>query len=269
MPIANLDLDIVAYQVASACEGKWWKYKGEKWDSKVELNKKLKEDGVTDDGLESGRTPEEWPKVKYSLNSRMEEIIDNVNTFDFVGHLTGKSNFRYKIATILPYKGNRNSLEKPFHLDACRQFLVEEYNAKVSVGMEADDAIGLAHNPEDGDVIATLDKDLNCIYGKHYNWTTDKWTDISELDSYRSFFSQMITGDTTDNILGLYNMGAKSAVVKKIGNAESVEEMVDLVYPEYTCRFGEYAESFYEETAKLLWILQRRDNPIVSGRYWE
>lgn len=260
--ISHIDLDVVTYRVGNACDGKYWMYKGDKWTSKASLNVQLKKDGVTDAACTVHKDPEPWSQVERTLVSFVDSIIDRIGAHDYLGHLSGNSNFRYDVATILPYKGKRSSLTRPFHYDAIRQYLVDYYDAQVSVGMEADDTIGLAHDPE-RDVIASPDKDLNCIPGLHYNWNNDECYYVTEIDADRNFFKQMLIGDlSTDNILGLYGIGESSAYVKAIYKMTDPEDMRDHVFYQYIKRFGNYAEQFFQENAKLLWILQRRECPI-------
>lgn len=254
--IAHIDGDLITYAVSSACDGKRYRYKGEVFDSKVQLNKILKDDGVDDSAIETYYEPEPWEEVKNSTIKYIEGIISKFN-IDYKVYLTGKSNFRYAIATIQPYKGNRASLQKPSHLDAVRQYLVDTYEASVSIGMEADDAIGLAHNV-DTDTIVTLDKDLNCIPGRHYNWHDDSTYEVNEHDADANFYRQVITGDSTDNIPGIYGMGAKAKVLTDISNCPTELEMFSLVAKEYKCRFGNYWRQFMLENCNLLWILQCR-----------
>ena len=253
------DLDIVVYVVGSACDGRHYMYKGQRWESKKELNKVLKEDGVDPMSIQVQKDPEPWSHVKKSLISYVENIFEATGSIDYEGFLTGKSNFRYGVATILPYKGNRSGVEKPHHYDAIRQFLVDNYEAKVTVDMEADDAIGLAHNGKDT-IITTTDKDLDVIPGDHYNWEKDKHYHVSELDADRNFYCQLLTGDPTDNILGLFGVGAKSQLVKNVRAMEDPREMHNYVAKQYEDRFGSYYYKFMEENARLLWILQNRKN---------
>lgn len=257
----HIDFDIVTYRVGCACDNRHYIYKGIRWDSKTELNKQLKKDGVDAMSIPSQIDPEPWESVKDTLVKFIEErIIDRMKD-DYVGYVSGKGNFRYREATILPYKGNRDPSARPHHYDAIRQFLVDVYGARVSQDMEADDAIGLAHNP-DTDIIATVDKDLNCIPGVHYNWDTDQCTYISELEADRFFFKQMMTGDDTDNILGLYGVGPKSKLLDPIMEMTNPADMSTYVISEYTKRFGSHAPLFYLENSKLLWIKQKRPCPM-------
>ena len=255
--IARIDGDLIVYSVASATEGKYWLYKGTRWESKVLLNKALKQDGVDDSAIEYHSEPEEWENCIKSVLSYTQEIIDRLDC-DYQIYLSGKSNFRFDVATILPYKGNRTDLGKPFHYDGIRQFLVDVFDAQVSVGMEADDLIGISHDP-DHDVIVTLDKDLNCIPGLHYNWSHDECYWVSELDADRNFYCQVLTGDPTDNILGLYGVGSKSQLLKNVRTCRTEEEMFSLVSKEYEARFGSYWKQFMLENCRLLCIKQRRE----------
>jgi hypothetical protein len=259
----RIDLDIVVYVIGSACDGRHYMYKGQRWDSKKDLNKILKEDGVDPSSLEVKKDPESWEHTKKSLISYTEDIIEKSGTLDYRGFLTGHSNFRHEIATIQPYKGNRMSLEKPHHYDAIRQFLVDAYDAEISVNQEADDSIGLSHTCGET-VIATLDKDLDVIPGDHFNWDRDEHYFVSELDADRNFYCQILTGDRTDNILGLYGVGEKSALVSRVKSMETPEEMHAYVYEQYEARFGSYAEQFMRENARLLWILQKRKNLFMN-----
>ena len=256
-----LDLDIIVYMIGSACDGRHYMYKGEKWEGKKLLDKQLVVDGIDPKTykIEVQKDPETWSKCKKSLITHVEDIMDRSECVSFRGFLSGRSNFRYDLATILPYKGNRSGIEKPTHYDAIRQFLVDVYEADVSINMEADDAVGLAHTPGET-LICTTDKDLDCIPGDHFNWVKGERYGISYAQATRNFYKQILTGDPTDNIPGLYNVGAKSVLLKKVQAMGEEQEMYDYVFSEYTKRFGSYAEKFMTENAKLLWILQNRKN---------
>lgn len=120
------------------------------------------------------------------VENRIMEICEAVgSTLDPVIYLSGKNNFRYDIATVKPYKGNRKS-EKPVHWENVYWFLRSRYNAIVVDGMEADDALAIhqmesfpdcpasgvkAIDEEFADtVICTRDKDLRQVPGWHYGW---------------------------------------------------------------------------------------------------
>jgi len=55
--------------------------------------------------------------------------------------LSGPGNFRDSIATIKPYKGNRDPTHIPVHYSAIRQYMIDQYCAVVIHGREADDEV--------------------------------------------------------------------------------------------------------------------------------
>ena len=85
-------------------------------------------------------------------------------------YLSGVGNYRYGIATRKSYKGNRDT-PKPVHSKALVEHLVKR-GAIVSAGEEADDMLGIAATSNPGSVIASVDKDLLQIPGKHYDFVT-------------------------------------------------------------------------------------------------
>ena len=122
------------------------------------------------------------------LVSRIEEICEAAGCTDEpIIYLTGKNNFRYDIATVKPYKGNRKDKEKPVHFENVKWFLISRYNAIICDGMEADDALAIhqmrdywslfgskdnseQHSRVCKTVICTRDKDLRQVPGWHYGW---------------------------------------------------------------------------------------------------
>ena len=57
--------------------------------------------------------------------------------------LQGGGNYRDRIATILPYKGNRDPCKRPVYYDEMREYLIEYFGAELNTGMETDDACGI------------------------------------------------------------------------------------------------------------------------------
>ena len=272
---ALIDMDLIVYRVGAACDNWYYEYAGQDFDSSKELKAHLKrtcdskeqaEEAYTQ--AERKRNPEPWDDCRDSVVSFTEDLIEPFD--DYQGYLSGKGNFRHRVATILPYKGNRKDSQRPYHYDAIRQLLVDVYGAKLSENMEADDMLGL--NQTEGTCIVTVDKDLDMIPGQHYNWEKDKKYFVDELDGLKFFYKQMLTGDSTDNILGLYGVGPNSKLLKNIDAMETQHEMHIYVTEQYFARFGNYAEDFLIEFAKLLWILRSdKKNPFITEGhdYWE
>lgn len=232
-----------------------------------------------------------WEITRSLVDERISNIISATGATSSVFYLTdSKSNFRNAVATILPYKGHRPS-DKPPHWQNIRQHLIDNYDAEVQYGIEADDACGIAQwedyskvlsaaendpianvtddyireylDNETSTIICSRDKDLSMIPGWHYSWECGKQKEkkwfVSEEEGIRFFYKQLLTGDATDNILGLYRVGEKASCVKEIDDMKDEQAMYELVYMEYHKRFGSYAKQFLLENAQLLWI-KREDN---------
>ncbi len=153
----------------------------------------------------------EVKEPEYIAISRLDESIyrtlDRCAADEYRVYLSGTENFR---STWYPdYKANRRKLLRPDHLDACRDFLVREWGAKVMAGCEADDGIGIDAIP--GAIICSIDKDLRQIPGVHYQFVKDEFVEVGQLDAIRNFYTQMLVGDTSDNVSGVDRIGAVRA----------------------------------------------------------
>jgi len=142
-----------------------------------------------------------------------------------------KDNFRKRLYP--DYKAPRGDSRKPMGWTPMREWIMDEANAedwsvgedgepwwypKMKPGIEGDDVIGiLATHPEMMDVeveIFSLDKDLLTIPGAHWIMTEEKVHElefISQDEADRHFYSQTLTGDTTDNYKGCPGVGASTA----------------------------------------------------------
>ena len=212
-------------------------------------------------------TDPEHSLVMQRVYGKIESIVHKVGADSWEGFLTdSKSNFRLEIATIKPYKGHRKT-EKPLFYSVIREKLDAMPNVHMVVGMEADDALGIyqfsawSYSHTDETIICSRDKDLRMIPGYHYGWKMGNQkefpvTYIDMVDGYKNFYQQMLTGDTSDNIPGLYGVGPKSSLVKKVRECSQPEDMEKIVLKAYEDRFGFYAGLFYNENWNLLWILR-------------
>lgn len=256
-----IDYDSPIYAIASAVDGSKWNYKGRQWDLKSVAVAALEAEGRDPTELYQTKDPEPWDKVEKTIVKYTDDMINDLNNpFDMMILVGGGGNFRYDIATIQPYKGNRSGNELPYHFNAVKDFVVETYNAKRVYGVEVDDALGILY--EDGDLIISQDKDLLQIPGKHYNPNSKKESVVSEVEGLRSFYKQVLTGDASDSIPGLHGVGNSSSFVKEINKMESEKEMLDLVVRLYKQRFGSYYNLFLLENCRLLWLLRGYDDEI-------
>ena len=95
------------------------------------------------------------------------------------------------------------------------------------------------------------------IPGWHYNWNTEEQYYMNELESLKCFYKQLLTGDSTDDILGLFGIGKNSKYVEAIDTCESEEQMREHVMQMYKKYFGDYWHLFFDENVILLWIRRK------------
>jgi hypothetical protein len=190
------------------------------------------------------------------LEETMTELCMELDCGDYKGFLTGKGNFRDSIAVTVPYKGQRVS-EKPIHLQALRDHLVSSWGFEVVNGIEADDAVGIATYavPEEETIMVHIDKDLNQLRGWHYNYRKKEKYYVSEFEGLAAFYTQILTGDRIDNIIGLKGIGPVKAkkVLEKCTNENELYQAVLKAYEDDQQRVL--------ENAQLLW-LQRSPNQV-------
>jgi 5'-3' exonuclease len=153
------------------------------------------------------------------------------------------------------YKGNRTA-PKPAHLSVLRTHLVEEWGAVVIDCQEADDAIAIeATKLQDNYIIASVDKDLDQIAGWHYNFVKKIGYNITPEEGMFRFYKQILTGDASDNIIGINGIGPVKAD-KLLAEAEDENEMYSICLEQYDGN-----EDRVIENARLLW-LRRYENEL-------
>tara|TARA_Y100000385_G_scaffold283268_1_gene339118 strand:+ start:650 stop:1372 length:723 start_codon:yes stop_codon:yes gene_type:complete len=173
---------------------------------------------------------------------------------DYTVYLTGKENFRYSIAKSYPYKGNRKSVQKPRHLQTARDHMESKYKAVISKGEEADDLIAKeAARLDYKACVASIDKDMLQIPCWHFNIVRGDYLQVEPFGGIKFFYTQILTGDTADNIVGLFRVGPVKAK-KILEDAETEEDLWDCVVKAYDGN-----EDRVLENARLLWLRREEE----------
>ena len=188
------------------------------------------------------------------------------------GYLTGKSNFRNQVATIKPYKGNRDPSKRPYWYAEIRSYLVSRHGAVVTHGYEADDAIAMRQwkeDPEDpATIVCTIDKDLKMVPGLHYNYGKMTARHVGWNEALLCFWRQVLTGDASDNIPGLWKVGEAGAA-KMLPEYTHEADMYAKVLKAYEVNMAKYPEKHaphtspvacLTENARLLWMMSHEDD---------
>jgi len=188
----------------------------------------------------------------------LEDLImfDLVDTDSHELFLTGKTNFRNDIAVTAPYKGNRKDVKKPKHLPLLREYLQTAWGASVSDGQEADDDIATrATELGDESIIVSIDKDFMQVPTWHYNFVKKVKKYVTPEEGLRFFYKQILTGDSADNIKGIYRVGEVTAT-KMLADAKTEEEL-------YACCVEAMGAERVLENARLLWLRRQ------ANQMWE
>jgi 5'-3' exonuclease len=190
-------------------------------------------------------------------------IMEALQTTDYKAFLTAtdKSNFRYDIYPA--YKEGRKA-EKPTHYHRLRDYLLETHGAELVLDQEADDALGIAQTPET--CIVTIDKDLDQIPGKHYNFVKKDFYEVTPDQGLRYFYEQLLMGDRIDNIPGIYGIGPVNAK-RIIAPCKDERDMYEVVLREY--ERAPLSRSAKPTAGEVLWRGQLLKIRTREGELWE
>jgi 5'-3' exonuclease len=187
-----------------------------------------------------------------------EIVYQELKCDDYKAYITGRNNFRNDIAVTEPYKGNRKDAKRPTHYQAIRNHLLR-LGADLVEGEEADDAVAIEAT-KTGGWIVSIDKDLDQVAGWHYNFVKRLEYYVTDEEGLRNLFTQVLTGDRTDNIIGLKGIGPKKAE-KLLKDCKTEREYYDACLKAYDGN-----QLRVDENLNLLW-LRREPNqkcPLVS-----
>lgn len=263
------------------------------------------------DRIEKGLEPFDVEDFEIVECARLSSEIDDhikeaVNSFDyFVGTIKkavsaddyllcigGEGNFRYDIAKILPYKGNRK--EKPIYFQEVRDAILDKYKSKIEIvnGEEVDDRLGqygwenYLNHRKTGEwkyCLSYIDKDLKMIISPSFNFRkiSEGLQYTTPEDSATYFCMQLLIGDkTTDNIPGLPNFTkevqekygirgsrgiGEALATKYLADCESVKEMFERVVEAYKSYYGDVYEftSYNGKVYIYSWLDFLRENAIL------
>lgn len=274
--IALIDGDVIRYQIGFATQRKTYHVFGKSFLSFTEAAEYAHDEGIPQESIQTTLSADIIQAVYHTVDKFIDNITKSAKADKAVIFLTGEGNYRETVATIRPYKGSRSS-DKPIHYAAITEYLLKRYKAQVVDGAEADDALGwgqmdVTYNQQGNtSCICTIDKDLNMIPGYHYDWNKDKFYQVGLDQANLFFYTQLLTGDSVDNIEGCPSIGSKKAK-QILEGATSPLNMYRRVQQTYVDHHRKVAEKFnlscaeneqaifeaamrdLEENAHLLWI---------------
>lgn len=242
---------------------------GRRFKTKKELKEVFGE--VDPELIERIVEPAPFSHARQNFRGMIQSILDAcAPVAEYKIIISGPNNFRYKIATLKPYKGNRDRSEEPVWRKALEEFALEEYGAVRTDGYEADDllAVEFLKDPQNS-IICSLDKDFMQLIGlRMYRWDRGEHVTVDKLEAARNFYVQLLKGDTTDNIAGVPGMGeAKSRrVIEKLTDPKV---MLTMCYSLYQKEYGKDAWKALEETARLIYLCRTEKDLEQPEKAWK
>lgn len=201
----------------------------------------------------------------HGVSETIKSIVKVVGADDYVVFVSGPLSYRKD--SFPDYKANRDPTHKPHWYKEIDEYLFKRHNAVYSEeGDEADDAMGIAQcipfsaKPDDT-IICTIDKDLDCIPGWHYNFSKTRKENgvyfIEEEEANRFFYKQILTGDSTDNIPGMWKKLGKKATSKYTAPLDKMDDPADMFAHVVSCYDGDV--EWVKWVGNLVWIKRTDD----------
>lgn len=200
----------------------------------------------------------------------LEEILEAVFAEEYL--MAVKSALNYRSDLYPDYKMNRH--KDPSKMNAfvpvIRKLAIHEGLAIEAVGREADDMLRMwaeqARAAGIPYVIVSIDKDLDCIPGKHYHIKKKILYEVSPMEATRFFYQQLLSGDPTDNIPGVMGIGPVKAE-KFLYNTHTEEEMQEVVVETYMSVYETDWHDMLLSNGKMLY-LQKHAEDYFTLQEW-
>jgi hypothetical protein len=228
------------------------------------------------------------PKFAFqTIKQKIEAIVEASGCDDYRVCIQGEGNFRkFYESQFVQYKAQR--VPKPLLFAECFEYMERKYKEKciVSRGEETDDLVNirawnaLREGTSDNLVVAYVDKDITANgQGQYLNYNKlDKgvfWQDAKS--QYTEYWTQVICGDTADNIMGLEvvhqdtkdkygiktNGAGPVAASKLLSGCTTEKEMVERVIEAYSLSWPDDYQQRLADNAFFLY-LRRKEGEVFN-----
>lgn len=174
-------------------------------------------------------SPDKWTyevnlsQAKDAFDKEMARIEDIIPQTPIILAFGDVSNFRYAIYP--QYKANRRKQRRPAGFSAMKDWARKTWVSQSFPRIEGDDVVGIMADRED--IIVSRDKDLRTIPGMHL--VGDELLTVSKEDANRAFYTQVLTGDSTDGYPGCPKVGPKKAAQLLEGCKTDIQFWLEVV----------------------------------------
>lgn len=189
-----VDADIVAYKFAAAAEENF------SFDDEHPL-----------------QLLEDFDQVCVQVDEYLADLMQRLGGTRLVLALSCPSEDNFRLKVLDSYKANRKDVRRPTYLKSVRGWLERQYPNAIyqRPTLEGDDVMGILATSKvikGKKIIISEDKDLQQIPGWLYNpRKDDKPRQINAEEGNYYFYTQVLTGDPTDNYKGCPGIGKVKA----------------------------------------------------------
>lgn len=202
--------------------------------------------------------------VENACDSLLQVILKQVKAEKYIGSFSRDNTFRDTRYRYAPYKGNRP--EKPDFVKYWEETIKEHYVKKWGfiipvLSVEADDIVcALSHKLSltQDTIICSPDKDMKQVPGYHFDYrvASREIVHVTKFNAYVNYWSQVVMGDTTDNIAGVPGIGKVGAAKLFKGMSDDFE-LYQCAMTQYMNYFGNfYGPMIFEETRDTIGLLE-------------
>ena len=212
-----------------------------------------------------------YEKFQEGLDKIFAELEEQVEVDKFIVCNGSKGNFRHDISK--EYKANRTG-EKPPILGKLHNLVKKKYRSHYGLGVETDDVVATLwkrvadKSGVDSVIIVSIDKDYKqfpCWF-YDYHWKKKTLSKITEEEATINFYTQMIVGDSADNIKYCKGYG-KVYARKLLEDVKTPFSATRRVYTLFKEVYGDESKEKYKECKALLTLkTDCNDNIRIQGK---
>jgi len=196
--------------------------------------------------------------IKKKLDQTIASIMSELEGSTGKIAIKGDNNFRKEIYP--EYKGHRKKelteQEKEFFAYSY-DYLQNGWGAIPANGMEADDLLAIWNTEKPG-IIVSIDKDLLQVPGLHFNTRNKEYTNVTEDEGSLLLHTQVLMGDSVDNITGLKGIGKVKAA--KVMEGVPVSQHLSAVKSFWQKTFGRGWEDDLQLNMDLIYLKRSMDD---------
>jgi len=262
--VALIDADGLVYATGAVSETVYYTIEDLRFDYKSQANEHADEIGLPRDAIERNVDAQPASHALNAIRTTVEAVIEQTQAEQVEIYLSNLDGDNFRNLIYPDYKKQRKHSERPVHFKAIRNWLLVSQNAIVTHGLEPDDLMAIRAQElttlGTPFTIVTNDKDMMQIPGDHYNWSKHTFKTVKPWDAMYSLYTQILVGDSIDNVKGCPGIGPAKARTALKG-ATTEEELLDATFEAY-----KKAYSGDEAKAKELMVLNIKLVRLVTKR---